>query len=196
MILTLKEWGSNGIKLSDSDGQIDVTARADEGEKVVYDLRVGDVFWSPGPDTGQKLNPGDRLRIAPGDMRRIRTREKLDVGNSVFGLVVSRASWTFRGLVVANIKVDPLFKGVLQVSLYNTSDKAVIISGDDTFCSIFFQKLSSQVEGEHRNSPDVPPRDYSKIKGLWFDNKKQILTVGTSLLLSILGSLIATGVWR
>ena len=123
-------------------------------EQVCYDLHVGESIKFPGDET--RHSTPKKIRLKPNDCVRIETREVLRVPSTVFGVVCSRASLTAEGLVVANLKIDPLFQGKLVVTVYNTSKNIILINGELPFCSVFFQMLENPVPGDSpiRTPPD------------------------------------------
>lgn len=196
MIIPLSQWQAHGIEVRKDDGEtIDPVRAADPDEKVVLDLHIGKVRYNPGPDAGQDIRDGQNIVIKPGAAFRFETVENFIVGRKVFGQVCSRASLTNRGLIVANIKVDPLFQGKLAVTVYNVAPAAIKLPAGEHFCSVFFQEMSSEVQGNNVRTPPGPPsRSSSRSRDFWDRNRQFIFTVVISLIISVAGSLIATSV--
>jgi dCTP deaminase len=196
LILPISQWSAHGISLSEGNGPIDPVAHADEDESVVVDLHVGKAFFSPGPDAGTNLHAGKVITLQPGDAVRVETSESIQNKGRAFGQVCSRSSLTYKGLIVSNIKIDPHFRGKLQVTVYNVGRRPVRLPSHEEggFCSVFFQSIVSEVEGPMRSAPPPPRKETHGLRDFVARNKRGIITVVVSLILSISGSLIATAI--
>jgi len=190
VIIPLTDWAAESIQVFVGTEAISPSAHADHVEKIVLDLHVGSAYYEPGPGTGTKLNPGERLKVRPGRAVRIYTSESFVLPKNVFGELVSRASLTARGLVAANIKLDPSFSGQLHVTLFNVSTDTVFLKADEAFCSVFFHKLDREVDGNTRRAPDPPVREKG-VAATLSRHSDRLITVGIALSVSIIGSGIA-----
>src|SRR5437868_6671873 len=108
MVIQIRNYQRYGIRIETTDGsghQIDALRNNPDRERTVCDLHVGASIKKPGDET-RRPTPG-KIILGPSDCLRIETRESFSVPDNVFGLVVSRASLSAEGLVVAIIKIDP-----------------------------------------------------------------------------------------
>lgn len=151
MILQLEEWIEAGIQVGpkDADGASPIDQALQTLERVVLDLHAGDAFerdhkWITFPET---------FVLRPGESTRLRTHERLETPNDVFGLLCSRASLAAQGLYVSNIKVDPCFSGNLEVAVCNGGAEPVHIRRGSAFASVFFCKLVRPLPTEVRREP-------------------------------------------
>jgi deoxycytidine triphosphate deaminase len=194
MIIPLSQWESSGIAVRGGSPlqRIDPVSASDPDEQIVLDLHVGAVRYAPGPDAGRTLKDHRPIAIDPGEAFRFETIENFTIGPMVFGQVCSRASLTSRGLVVANIKVDPKFQGCLAVTVYNIGRERVTIQRDEPFCSVFFQQLTVEVDGPVRTPPGPIPRGSRPFTEALVRNKQIVVTAIVALVVSIAGSLIAS----
>jgi dCTP deaminase len=195
LIIPISRWNEFGITLSDGRNAINPVEHADTDEAVVVDLHVGKAFFAPGPDAGTELAYGKSILVQPGDAVRVETFEQVMNKGKSFGQVCSRSSLTYKGLVVSNIKVDPNFSGKLQITVYNVGRRPVRLPRRDEggFCSVFFQSIVDDVDGTTRTSPPPPRRETNAVKDFVARNKRGVVTVMVSLIVSVAGSLIATG---
>jgi len=193
MTIPLSQWSAHDIVVRTGGSRIpvDLASYADHVERVVLDLHVGSAFYQSGADAGKELPGNRRLLIRPGQMIRIKTREELHVGPEVFGQLVSRSSLTARGLVVASIKIDPKFVGRLTVVVFNVGETRIEVPREDGFCSVFFHKLASAVDGDIRTPPEDPNRKSTSLVDWFGRNWRAVLAAAITLIVSVVGSIIA-----
>ncbi len=155
----------------------------EEKEKIVYDLHVGKSFQKPGDANSQKMP--DVYKLQAGHCILLTTKEELSLPSNVFGQLCSKGSLTALGLFVGNTKVDPLFRGRLDISAFNASGSVIEIKKGQSFCSIFFNTIEHDVEdAASRRSPEMPFRRESKLKQFICDHRAQIITAIMTIILS------------
>ncbi len=105
-----------------------------------YDLSINEV------QIGEKifkLNEGD-IKIPPNTFFRVMTREKVKIPDDMIAELWLRSTYARKGVQATFGLVDAGFEGTLALSLFNSSDKTIIIKKDEkpTVCQIVFEKIS------------------------------------------------------
>lgn len=191
MIIPVAQWEASGIEVFHNDADTAVGVGDIGEERVVLDLHVGNAYYDPGPRAARTIGPGQSLKLPPGKTIRIRTRQRFTIADGVFGQVCSRSSLTANGLIVAPIKVDPMFTGHLQVTVFNASGSTVSVPTEDGFCSIFFSKLSANVGGRNRLAPEAPALRGSAWGEFIRRNQRALVVSIFTFVLSVAASIVA-----
>jgi dUTPase len=161
----------------------------DPKEQVVRDLHIGKAFRTPGDANRHEL--AKHVFLKPNDCILLETYEQLTVPSGVFGMVVSRAGLAAEGIIVASLKIDPLFNGQLTVTVINVGKRLLRVEQGMPFCSVFFQSMEQPAHGPVSRTPPVPrvlPTDWYKarIRALW----PFLLTFGASVAASLIAAYI------
>jgi len=147
MIILRRDYGLHRIR-------IDPAAPPRDEDVASYDLRVGAIYCEPG--NAQRLTfPGAGLTLRRNSCLAIETEEELTVPDGIFGQLCSRGSLSARGLIVANTKVDPQFRGRMLVTVFNAGTKPIRLQKGECIFSVFFQLLERP---SNRTQPRDPPK--------------------------------------
>lgn len=158
MIVLRRNFGKYGIEITPPE--------TDEKELICWDLHIGGVFRQPGDPHPYELSRPYELR--PAECIVVRTKQEFEIGDGVFGLLCSKGSLTAQGLVVANTKIDPLFGGPLDVSIYNAGQRTIKIEREMPFCSVVFYVLEEGTGSKRRRrSPDLSGDSVSRFRRFW-----------------------------
>ncbi|MEM9457356.1 MAG: hypothetical protein AAGF11_24465 [Myxococcota bacterium] len=140
----------------------------DANELVTHDLHIGDQYYDPGSQLPRPFPGRKDYVLRPGRCVVVETAEELVVPNNIFGLLCSKGSLSAQGLLVANTKVDPLFKGNLRVAVYNASNTPVKMAKGKPFCAIAFHLLERSVHAaEARKPPDIRSQPRGSLERFW-----------------------------
>lgn len=162
MILPVEHWREAGIKVSSARSpQADPIGDLLRGsERVALDLHVGADYqvdfagW-------HAIDEKKGFNLMPGECVRIRVDERIETPWNVFGQICSKTSQSADGLLVANLKVDPNFAGLLEPTVLNAGRKPVKVTQGLLFASVWFGTLDP--------APDDPPRrGPEQVRGLQF----------------------------
>lgn len=163
---------------------ITVSANGDaDGEFVTVDLRVGEQYQVPGDQRWYKLK--SPFRLHPGKCVLFATQQTLEIPRNVFGLLCSKGRLGAQGLMVGNLKVDPLFKGQLHIPVFNAGDRVIEVSPGEAFCSIYFQLLERPISGNTtRNAVTIAVDRRSKLAAFYSAHRSEVITIILSVLLA------------
>ena len=141
------------------------------------DLRLGGKVFKTVPEPGVRtISEGEYLVIEPSEFVEVLTYERIELSNKVVGRIGLRSEFTRKGLLLfSGPQIDPGFRGVLSVSLYNNSTIPVTIKFKETFCTIEFSELdtpsSFPYKGRYQDQKDFDSLDISWLmtaKGMTF----------------------------
>lgn len=138
-----------------------------------YDMRVGDRALKSLKEDGSPVVDVSRdrlLTIGTGEFVELLTLEKLELPADIVGRFGIRSFYTRKGLVpFAGPQVDPGFRGYLNISLFNTGPRPIVLKYGDTFCTVEFSKLENPCEkpydGQYQDQKDFPSDNIEFILG-------------------------------
>lgn len=164
----------------------------DPEEQVSVDLSVGAMYQYSGDHEWRHLDGG--IEIRPGTCVVIQTNEILKMPNNAFGILHTKGSMGAKGILVANTKLDPLFEGNLNIPVYNSGNRKVLLNKGQRFCSIAFWATEGAVVGtKTRNAIRLQARDASMVKDFFSHNMPHIITAVASVASSIVAALLIIG---
>jgi dCTP deaminase len=107
------------------------------------DLSLGEEAFRATDEQIQKLEAGQFLRLEPGDITLVITRESIELNPSIAGQIGLRSYFTRKGLaLLAGPQIDPGFRGKLHLVLVNLSPSENVIGYGEPFCTVEFHRLS------------------------------------------------------
>jgi deoxycytidine triphosphate deaminase len=127
-----------------------------------YDLTLGEQIARSGKiETLELRNP--TLKIVPGEFVILSTHEKLNIPLNIIGHNGIMSKWAKRGLVsLFSPQIDPGFKGMLIVPVFNAGDSDISISLGDPIFTVEFVKTTipaqrgwSERHGEQNKIKDL-----------------------------------------
>lgn len=121
-----------------------------------------------------KLNPaGIDLRVdrkvflEPGNQMLVATVEKVELSETVLGILHLRSSLAREGFIASLALVDPGFRGQLTISLYNAGGRSVSLRKGDRFLQLTLFRLGNPAQrsyvGNYQNSRGVVKSRRKKI---------------------------------
>ena len=107
-------------------------------EGASYDMRVGPQYQKNGQI--KQLTPSDRsISIEPGEFALLTTLEQLNLPLNIIGHNGIMSPWAKRGLIsLFSPQIDPGFKGVLVVPVYNSGDSKIVLPLEEKIFTVEF----------------------------------------------------------
>jgi dCTP deaminase len=151
------------------NSEIQITPHPTSIEPASIDLSIGEEAFAASGDEIIKLSQGKLLIIPPGEMVLIITREELKLGPRIVGHIGLRSYFTRKGLVLlAGPQIDPGFEGTLHIVLCNLSPTELALSYGESFCTVEFHRLSTEVQqqykGSYQKQRGITPREINDIR--------------------------------
>lgn len=146
-------------------------------QPATIDLRLGKKVFKTVPDAGaQGLDEGDFITVEPSEFMEVLTYEWVELSKKICGRIGLKSEFTRKGLYLfSGPQIDPGFKGVLALSLFNTSTRPITIKFKQTFCTIELSELKTPAnpcyEGKYQEQKDFNSEDISwlmTVKGMTF----------------------------
>lgn len=132
----LKAVESNDLRITDFD-------RA-HLQGASYDCRVGREVQLSRCDVVVDMEQESSVKIEPGEFALVATLERFQLPQDIVRNVGPRTYLTRKGLtLLAGIQVDPGFKGILGLAVYNASPKSFLLEYKQDICTLQFFRLSS-----------------------------------------------------
>lgn len=151
MLMTDKE-----IKKAIADGKIKFkNYSADSLQSASYDMRLGNKAIVSGTDMDIDVKKEGGIVLKPGQFALATTLENVTMPKDVAGTIGIKSYYTRKGLILlAGLQIDPGFEGVLVLGLYNASPRKITIEHGDSFCTVEFHQLSTEVEKPYESSQE------------------------------------------
>ena len=134
--------------------------------------------------------PAEGYALAPGSLARILVRERLTMPDDLVGTIHSRASLAALGFTAANLKIDPLFVGHLEISVFNQGERPIRIERGLAFASLLIGELTSPVTGPHRSPPNGAGLAFTSWRVRFRTALPYLLTVTASVLGAVISRLL------
>jgi len=118
-----------------------------------YDMRVGKRAILSGIDKEIDVEKESGVVIKPGQFSIITTYESLNFPNNLAGHIGVKSYYTRKGLVLlSGLQIDPGFKGVLVLGVYNAAPRKLTLDYLSPFCTIEMHRLTTPVKKPYKNS--------------------------------------------
>ncbi|HVN66069.1 MAG TPA: dCTP deaminase [Methanomicrobiales archaeon] len=130
-----------------------------------YDARAGKQIFKTRPGRGlTDISEKGVAIIEIGEFAIISTHESFELPKNIAGKIGLRSHYARKGIIIlSGPQVDPGFKGILTVGIYNVGPKDVAIPYLEPFCTIEFYKLTVPATkgytGEYQNQIKIPSKD-------------------------------------
>lgn len=109
-----------------------------------YDIRIGKEVMISNKELVINMEDKSTAKIEPGEFALISTHEYFEIPKDIAGNIGGKTYFTRRGLIpLTGLQIDPGFKGILAIGVFNSSPKNIIIEYLESFCTIQFFKLSA-----------------------------------------------------
>jgi len=135
-------------------------------EAVKYDFHMGDrvlkAFYGQPKDIDSI--PEERRTVDPGEVVFVLSAERLDLPRSMMAVLTPKRTLAHGGIIMlGGLAVDPKYKGVLVIGLYNFSSTAYpLIPGSKLIGSVFYTLQDKELEEYEVADPaeivDFPPQ--------------------------------------
>jgi dCTP deaminase len=157
-----------------------------------YDAGLGRRAFLSSSNTKLNVEAKGIMTLEPGDFAVVTTFEKFVFPLNIAGTIGIRSHYARKGIIqLSGPQIDPGFRGVLVIGLFNASPRSVVIPFKEPFLTIsFFQLVEPAKEGyqgEYQDQEDVPTADIewlAETRGMSFG---QIITTLQTLNSSVAG---------
>ena len=110
---------------------------------------------------GIDLRIDRNLSLSPHSNTLVASLERIELANTLLGILHLRSSLTREGLFASLALVDPGFRGQLTVCLYNAGDRLVNLKRGERFIQLSLLRLGKpstrDYRGRYQNSRGVVP---------------------------------------
>jgi deoxycytidine triphosphate deaminase len=170
-----------------SDSLVLVSSHLDpDGSSI--DLSVGS-SWFDCKDGKSYLIPEDGLELHANGFAVIETNETVALPHNVFGLVVGKGSYIFKGVMISPSKIDPTFHDHLRIGIFNSGRLSVRLEKGEPFCSCcFFMMESDSIRAAPRDSFGPRPVSHPVPRSVRFER-----LMATPMVSGLVGALTAIG---
>jgi dCTP deaminase len=142
------------------------------------DLRLGSKVIKTAAETKvvNLAETGGYLTIEGSEFVAVQTYERIELSNKISARFGLRSYFTRKGLLMfSGPQIDPGFKGILTVSVFNASNRTITIRYKEQFCTVEFSRIdtpASQGYGDqYQGQDDFRSEDVSylmEVKGMTF----------------------------
>jgi dCTP deaminase len=112
--------------------------------------------------SGYDLRLHRTVTIPSGQFRLVATLERVELGDDIAGSLHIRSSLARSGIIASLALVDPGFRGLLTICLYNAGRKPFSMRRNDRFVQIVLHKLGRKAKrpyaGRYQDSQGVVHR--------------------------------------
>lgn len=128
-----------------------------KNSNVCYDLRVGPRYrgYRAGRMTTLTLKKGQRLTIPPRSAVIIRTKERLRLPTTMYGIVTPKVTLLQKGISNTFSKVDPGYDGPLLVTLFNLGKIARRLEYEEPFCGLTILEVAQGATAYRKQWPEL-----------------------------------------
>jgi len=179
-------------------GEIRILPELDEDTQLQpasVDLRVGAKVFKTTPENKVVVlteSEGGFLVIEPSEFVAVQTLEQIQLSKGICGRMGLRCKFTRRGLLMfSGPQIDPGFHGILTLSLFNATNRAVSMRYGELFCTVEFSRTDTEASqgyaGRYQGALDFRSEDISylmEVKGMSF---AQVVSAVQSLQESVKG---------
>jgi dCTP deaminase len=139
-----------------------------------YDARLGDQTFKTRPERGLvRSSSKGVIIIEVGEFAILTTHEHFKIPNNMAGQIGLRSHYARKGLILlSGPQIDPGFKGMLVLGVYNVGPKDIAIPYLEPICTIEFHRLNvpatQPYKGEYQDQIAIPTKDiefFAEAKG-------------------------------
>jgi len=118
-----------------------------------YDISVGDTCKNL--TTGKVINVKEKgsLVINPNECAVIEAKEVVGIPYNCTALVTTKISLSMTGIFQVTSRIDPGFKGKLEITLLNAGKKSISLRYGDSFANLVFLKIGKPVSRGYEGDP-------------------------------------------
>jgi dCTP deaminase len=130
-----------------------------------YDARLGKQVFKTRPERGLvDSSKKGVIIIEVGEFAILSTHEHFEMPDNIAGQIGLRSHYARKGLILlAGPQVDPGFRGMLTLGVYNVGPRDIAIPYSGPFCTIGFHQLSvpatEPYSGEYQDQIAIPTED-------------------------------------
>lgn len=106
-----------------------------------YDISIGEIITLSSDNKIKLVKVNGKIEIPPKSLNIVVAKEFIWLSKNVVGTLHSRGTLAARGIFTNSTNVDPNFAGQMVMSLYNLSDKTVILEEGSPFITLIFHSI-------------------------------------------------------
>jgi deoxycytidine triphosphate deaminase len=108
-----------------------------------YDISIGEIITLSSDNGSKLIKSNGKIEIPPKSLNIVVAKEFIWLSKNVMGTLHSRGTLAARGIFTNSTNVDPNFAGQMVMSLYNLSDKTIILEEKSHFITLVFHSVST-----------------------------------------------------
>ncbi|MHC1610637.1 MAG: dCTP deaminase [Candidatus Methanospirareceae archaeon] len=134
-------------------------------EPASYDMRLGEQAFKSRHERGLiNIKDSGMITIEPGEFTILTTHERIELPKNIAGHIGLRSHYARKGVILlSGPQIDPGFKGLLTVAVYNVGPRDVVIPFLEKFCTTEYYALNIDAlkpyKGEYQNQIKIPTSD-------------------------------------
>jgi dCTP deaminase len=127
-----------------------------------YEMRASETFWDvSSPDENKRLILPEGFLLGPKRHVVCITKETVRLPSDVLGRILTKGQLFSIGILPVNTYADPGFEGRLGITLWNASNRYILIKPDQRIAKIEFQRMQKAVAhpyaGQHGYETEIWP---------------------------------------
>lgn len=131
--------------------------------EIVRSIKTGEFRILPSP---RKINPAgidlrtsQRILLEPGQHGLVASKERVELSNTILGILHIRSSLAREGIIASLALIDPGYQGQLTINLYNAGDRPVSLKSGERFVQLSLVRLgkpaTTTYHGKYQNSKGI-----------------------------------------
>lgn len=116
-----------------------------------YDISIGKIITLSSANGDKIIEEEGKIKIPPKSLNIVVAKEFIWLSKNVIGTLHARGTLAAKGILTNSTNVDPNFGGQMIMSLYNSSDKIIVLDEEAPFITlIFHSSLTPTLDGPGR----------------------------------------------
>jgi dCTP deaminase len=97
--------------------------------------------------------------LEPGQHGLVASKERVELSNTILGILHIRSSLAREGIIASLALIDPGYQGQLTINLYNAGDRPVSLKSGERFVQLSLVRLgkpaTTTYHGKYQNSKGI-----------------------------------------
>lgn len=93
----------------------------------------------------KKVNIGNGYHVKPGEYILVKTKEKVNMPDTLAAHIRPRTTFTRLGLIVSDQHINPSFQGYLYLGIHNVTPNIIDIYPDLSMAQVIFEKVDGPI---------------------------------------------------
>jgi deoxycytidine triphosphate deaminase len=103
-----------------------------------YDISIGEIITLSSKSGNKLVKANGKIEIPAKSLNIVIAKELIWLSGNVVGTLHSRGTLACKGIFTNSTNVDPNFGGQMVMSIYNTTDRIVLLDEDAPFITLIF----------------------------------------------------------